>query len=261
MKKILALILSLALSLTCILALASCDCEHVDENGDKVCDKCSEPYAAEVDGLEETMACYENSMPTKVVTNSVQSFYEFVDGEKIVAYELLSETTLVTGKVEGLDATVETTTRDILRAITNDKEKLPVIQQTDPVVVEYLEGYGRRTDGGAWDEELPNHAPTLGSIAINITKMNIKNASYTQNGGLNELKFAISKDDVAEIFGNAVGKIETDTDISVTIINDGAVVTGVKISYGIEAYDNFPERLVELEVAYDYSVQVVNISK
>lgn len=260
MKKILALILSLALSLTCILALASCGCEHVDENGDKVCDKCSEPYAADVNGLEETVACYENSLPTKVVTTSKQSFFEYEDDEKFVAYELNSETVLVTGKVEGLDATVETTTREILRTIASDENKNPVIQETTSTV-EYLEGYGRRTDGGNWISALPNHAPTLGSIALNITKMNINNATYTENGEINELKFTVSKDKVSDVFGKSVGELQSDTDITVTVINDGAVVTSVKVSYGIEAYENYPERLVELEVVYDYSVQVVNIAK
>ena len=260
MKKIIALILSLSLSLACMLALASCGCEHADENSDAVCDKCGEPYTATVAGLAETIACYENSLPTKIVTTSKQSFYEYEDGEKIVAYSLNSETVLVTGKVEGLDATVETTVREILRSVTSGNEVLPVIQQTTSKV-EYLEGYGRRNDGGAWIEELPNHTPTLGSIAIKIDATNIKNAKYTQTERGNEFKFTVPKDKINDVFGKSVGEIQSDSALSVTVINDGAVVTGVILSYVIDAYDNFPERRVEMSVTYDYSVQAVSITK
>ena len=71
----------------------------------------------------------------------------------------------------------------------------------------------------------------------------------------------IKKEDVAAVFGNTIKDLSTDSNIDVTITNDGAVVTGIKIAYTMKAFDNFPERSVEIEVTYGYNVEVVNIAQ
>ena len=261
MKKILALILSLALSFTCVFALVGCgECEHADENGDKICDKCSATYVPDIAGYAKTVECYKNSLPTKVVTTSVQNFYDYDDeGEKVVVYDLESETVLVTGKSAGLDATVETTTREVLRDIVSSEDVLGPIQ-TVTSVREYLQGFGQRSNGDEWVEGV-NFAPRLGSIGIDITPENIWDATYTEEAYNNVFSFTVKKDDVAAVFGNTIKDIATDSDIKVTITNDGAVVTGISLSYSIKAYDNFPERSVEINVTYGYDVEVINIAQ
>lgn len=259
MKKILALILSLALSFTCVLALVGCgECEHADENGDKICDKCSTPYVADINGYAKTIECYKNSLPTKVVTTSIQNFYDYDDdGEKIVVYDLESETILVSGKSAGLDATVETTVREVLRDVISSEAVIGPIQTVESKR-EYLQGYGVRTTGYDWVEGT-NFAPRLGSIGIDITLENIWDATYTEEAYNNAFSFTVKKEDVAAVFGKTVQDLSTDSDIKVTITNDGAVVTGISISYTMKAYDNFPERSVEINVSYGYDVEVINI--
>ena len=260
MKKILALILSLALSFTCVFALVGCgECEHADENGDNICDKCSDPYVAEIAGYAKTIECYKNSLPTKVVTKSLQNFYDYDDeGEKVVVYDLESETVLITGKSAGLDATVETSTREVLRDVTSSEDVIGPIQIVESTM-EYLQGYGRRSNGDEWVEGT-NFAPRLGSIGIDITPENIFNPTYTE-GAVNEFSFTVKKADIAAVFGNVVKDIAADSDVKVTITNDGAVVTGISISYSMKAFDNFPERTVEINVTYGYAVEVINIIK
>ena len=77
----------------------------------------------------------------------------------------------------------------------------------------------------------------------------------------NVFTFTVKKADVAAVFGNTIKDLTTDSDIKVSITNDGAVVTGMTLSYTIQAYDNFPERTVELKVTYGYDVEVVNIAQ
>lgn len=261
MKKILALILSLALSFTCVFALVGCgECQHADENGDKKCDLCGNPYAGEIKGLAATLDCYNNSLPSKIVTESIQNFYDYdSDGVKVVVYDLKSETVLVTGKSAGLNATVETTTREVLRGIVSD-EKVPSTKQIVTTTLEYLQGFGRRSNGGEWVQGT-NFAPRLGSIGIDISNTNIYDATYTEADFNNVLTFTVKKADVAAVFGNTIKDLTTDSDIKVSITNDGAVVTGMTLSYTIQAYDNFPERTVELKVTYGYNVEVVNIAQ
>ena len=259
MKKILSLILSLALSLTCVIALVGCgECEHADENGDKICDKCSTPYAADIAGYAKTIECYKNSLPTKVVTTSLQNFYDYDDdGEKIVVYDLESETVLVTGKSAGLDATVETSTREVLRDVVSSDDVIGPIQVVESTR-EYLQGFGVRTSGDDWVQGT-NFAPRLGSIGIDITLENVWDATYTEQAYNNVFSFTVKKEDVAAVFGKTIKDLSTDSDIKVSITNDGAVVTGISISYTMKAFDNFPERSVEINVTYGYDVEVINI--
>lgn len=260
MKKILALILSLALSLTCVFALVGCgECEHADANGDMICDKCSASYVPDIAGYAKTMECYKNSLPTKVVTKSIQNFYDYdEDGEKVVVYDLESETVLISGKSAGLDATVETTTREVLRDVTSSEDVIGPIQVVTSTM-EYLQGYGRRSNGDEWVEGT-NFAPRLGSIGIDITAANIHNTSYTE-GDVNTFSFTVKKADIEAVFGKSIKDISTDSDVKVTITNDGAVVTGISLSYSMKAFDNFPERTVEISVTYGYAVEVINIVK
>ena len=263
MKKIIALLLSLVLTFGCVMVLAACgECdEHVDANGDRKCDECGEDYVAPVNGVAQTLAYYANSQPTKVVTSSNQSFYELdYDGQKYVVYELNGTTTLVTGTVNGLIATVEKSTRQRLRTVSDEAEIKNVIE-TFKNSDEFLQGYGRRSNAindpyATWDSAGYNFAPSMGSIAINISNEVVKDATYTEAPYNNVFKFTISKADAESVFGSS---ITADTDITVTIVNDGAVVTSITIEYGIAATGNFPERTVKITTEYGYVGQKVDL--
>ncbi len=263
MKKIIALLLSLVLTFGCVMALASCgECdEHVDADGDRKCDECDEDYIAPVNGVAQTLACYANSQPTKIVTTSNQSFYEIdYDGSKFVAYELNGKTELVTGTVNGLIATVEKSTQQRIRNISDVAEIKPVIE-TFENSDEFLQGYGRRSDAilnpeAEWDSTGYNFAPSMGAIAINITNANVNGATYTEAPYNNVFAFTIAKDKAEEVLGQSV---TTDTDISIIIVNDGAVVTSITIEYGIMASGNFPERKITITTEYGYVGQKVDL--
>lgn len=259
MKKLIALILCLILSFTCVFALASCgECdEHVDKDGDNKCDECGEDYTAPVDGVARTLTCYSNSLPTKVVFVAKQEFFEVEDGQKFVVYDLDTETVLVTGKVNGVDATVETTMRETLRAVTEGKDILSAIAVQN-TTREYLEGRGIRLDGADWNAAGANFAPTLGSIAIGIGNGNVTNVTYTEAPYNNVLTCTVPRDKIASVFGSKV-TLTSDTDIQLTIVNDGAVITSLTLTYGVKASGNYPERKVSVVVNYDYNVQKVTL--
>lgn len=50
MKRTLAILLTLALVMASVFALAACACSHVDENGDCICDKCGEAVHVDENG-------------------------------------------------------------------------------------------------------------------------------------------------------------------------------------------------------------------
>ena len=336
MKKILALILAVALSATCLLVLASCDCDHVDSdkngkcdecdaafcaqhidtNGDNVCDTpgcdhyvaceghidqnndnvCDRPYCAMVinvctghvdedkdgicdslgcnetvaDGLVMTLAAYANSLPTKIHSTSK---WDFLEGKEI-AYTLNGESTIVTGKVNGLNATVERSYLERLNKVTDVENVQSVIEgvySTD----EYLQGSGRRQNaeqGNDWISGGRNFAPRLGSIAINLENVDLINAKYVEKDFNNVFSFYINVNDIKTVFGDNIdithnykanknGEYPADSRVKITITNDGAVVTSIQVEINIKAVDNDPAQKIVLRTEYSYDVQVVNLIK
>ncbi len=257
MKKIIALLLSLVLAFGCVMALASCgECdEHVDADGDKKCDECGEDYVAPANGVSETLSCYANSQPTKVTTTSKQEFLEIdYDGEKFTAYELNGKTELVTGTINGLLATVETSVMQRIAAISDEATIKPVIEEFKSSD-EFVQGRGRRYDAindpeAEWDSTGYNFSPAMGAIALNITNANVKDVTYSEAPYNNVFSCKIDKANAKEVFK---GKdITCDSDITLTIVNDGAVVTSVTIEYTIAAVGNNPECRVTITTEYEY---------
>ena len=260
MKKIICLLLSLTLTVLSLAVLSGCgSCEaHVDADKDNLCDECGEEYIAPVDGVADTVAYYANSQPLKVETVAKHDYYEFDDeGNEFIVYTLNYNSVLKTGKVNGLIATVEREFRDIIDSIKSedaDGKIRPVIKNITSTE-EFLQGSGRRSNGGEWVNGY-NFAPSKGAIAINLDKANLQNVTYVEAPYNNVLTFTVPADKVEAVFGT---KLTSDSAVNVSITNDGAVVTGIKVSYGIKAVGNYPKCLVVEEVKYDYSVQRVDL--
>ena len=236
-KKIIALTLLLA---CCTLALFSCGTPA---------------------GIEETTECYSNSLPTKIVTNTVQ---QVLDNDGEVATVLKGSYVTVTGKIGGLNAAVRTYEQDILNTVNSGAGNIvtgPISQEKG--VEEFLEGYGRRTNGGEWRPKGLNFAPAMGSIAIKFTENDVTNVEYVEQKYNNKLTFTVPINKIEKVFGydfDGNELIESDTPVKVEITNNGAVVTSVVISYSVEASVDFPARDIIISTTYSYDVEKIEIA-
>lgn len=337
MKKILALILAIALSAACLLVLASCgDCEHVDSNHDGKCDECEEKFCAAhtdtdadnvcdtpycekyvaceghvdantdnvcdrpycgmilsvcrehvdadkdgvcdsigcnvevVDGLAKTLAAYANSLPTRIYGTTKWDFFE----GKEIAYTLRSESNIVTGKVNGLNATVERSFYERLNSVTDIEVVQPVIETVNETK-EFLQGSGVRNNaeqGGDWNSAGRNFAPRLGSIAIDLDEDKIISSEYVEGELSNVYTCYIEVTDLKEVFGDNIvikhnykadknGNLPKDSRVKITIVNNGAVVTSITVEINIKAVDNDPAQKIVATTEYSYDVQQVNLIK
>ncbi len=241
MKKIIALILALA----CVFALAACGEDPVPE-------KTPEELA-----IEATLAYYAASAPTKVVTKTSRDF----DGY----YELKGEYVLVTGRIDGKIATVRTYTQDTLRTI-EDGSSADIREVIEQITgsEEYFEDKGTRTNGGSWREDGLNFAPSAGSLGIAITATNITDITYVEAKYNNVLSFTVPEDNVDAVFGvdeDENSYFDHESDIKVTVTNNGAVITSIVIEYEIEADDEYPGQKVSIITDYSYELEAVTLVK
>lgn len=238
---------------------------HADADANNTCDVCGAPYTAEpeaptpdtLDGsIEITLSCYKNSVPTKVVTQVQRTV-----GKN--AYTLDALYTLTTGTCAGKVATKYEAVYDELRTVEDGSDNIVkdvFVEVTE--VKEYLLGRGVRENGGTWKSTGLNFAPTAGSIGLNITKDNITDVTFTAAKYNNSISFIVPVDNIEDVFGlNADGDVNIDatSDVAVTILNNGAQITGVVIAYSIKASNNVPAQTVVIATEYSYGIQVVDI--
>lgn len=223
MKKIIAIILAI----TCAFAMFSCQGKKADP-------------------IDTLNAMYKASAPTKVVTDTT---------EVLGSITLTGTYTLKTGKIDGKIATTYTYSYQELRAVNDGLESVekPWIEVSG--TKEYLEDKGVRIDGGSWDDEGFNFAPSAGSIVVNVTKDNV--TDIVADDAAKTITFKVAADKTAEVFGeeNAVA-----ADVSVTVTHDGAVITGTTLSYTVEgAEDKYPDAVVTIKVVYTYDLEEITI--
>ncbi len=241
MKRIICLLLVLA----CSFALFAC--------GDE-----------ELTGAQKTALYYKNSLPTKVATTSTQTL---VDKAGTTVATLYGTYELKTGAVAGKMATVQKYEQDYMRTVAEGANAAIVGPiATDSGSLEYLEGYGRRINGGFWDANGLNFGPTAGSIAINLEDSLLKDVKYTEgDNGTNTLTFTVPNANIASVFGakeddDTQSILTASSDVEVTITNDGALINSITISYSIEATRYYPERRVVMTTEYEYGVQRIDLT-
>lgn len=212
-------------------------------------------------GIEETQNCYANSLPTKIVTNTVQ---QVLDEKGKVTTELFGNYVTTVGKIGGKNASVRTKTQDVLTSVNAGAGSFvsgPIKQEKS--VEEYLEGYGLRTNGGDWRPKGLNFAPAMGTIAIKFTEADVTNVKYVESKYNNKLTFTVPHKNIEKVFGydfNGNDLIEADSNVFVEITNNGAVVTSVVISYSIDASVDFPARDITITTTYSYDVEKITIA-
>ena len=220
MKKLISVLL---VAVTCLSVLASCAKNEVDTVG----------------------AMYKNSQPTKVVATTTQTF-----GER----KLESRFTLTVGRIDGKEAAIYEGTEDKMRDIESGAHE-DIVGPIETVVTKLWYHEPRGVCDATkipykWDKNVESFIPEKGAVALNINSGSIK--EYVYEG--KTLTFTVAKAKSAEVFGEAL-----DSDATVTIINDGAVVTYVKITYTTPAdtANSIPEQIVVIEVDYTYDLESI----
>lgn len=230
MKKIIALILSLA----CVFALVSCegDTPETPDTG------------AETIGISDIVNMYAASLPTKILTTTKQE----ISDNNIV---LNGTECLVMGKLDGKVTTVYTYERDELNAISDSDIIEPLIKTVSGSKVYHDKKVS--IDGGSWKSGV-NFAPTMGDIAINLDETLLIDVVY--DDATSTLSFRVAADNTALIFGED-GALESDVDVTIT--NDGAVITGITLDYVIAATKDYPETKVSIKTVYTYDLEEITL--
>ena len=227
MKKIITLILVVAL---CAMALTSCQLFAGDTTLDDMAEK------------------YSMSAPTKVVATTNQKFS---------SYELNCSYEIVTGFVDNSSASVYTVTTEELRTVEeggNTEEVKDMIKSTTKKT-EAIEGFGSRTNGGEWNPEGSVWKIGRGRMAINLDKNAVENVVYENN----TLTFTVPLANVATVFGEEYSK-NISSDVQVTIVDDGAVVTSLDLHYHVAGDGkNLAESEMTVKIVYTYDLERITI--
>ncbi len=243
-----------------------CD-KCVDEDGDGECDVCGEPYVLSPESLDAFINAYANSIPTKVETEIKRVYGIGATDYSTVAYELNTKSVLLSGVCAGKVATVYKVVYDEFRSIDEgaDQNIVGEIKTTTYEKV-FLEGKGVRETteldgvktGGEWDTSALNFAPTAGSIAISLSEDNVKNLRFTIEDYNHVMRFVVPKAKIKAVFGNG---IDATSDVSVTLVSNGATITSLSFSYTVEGSekDAFPGQRVIISANYDYGMQNITI--
>ena len=230
MKKIIVLMLTVAL---CVAALTSC--QYLDMlKGDST--------------LDDVAAMYNMSAPTKVVATTEQNFG---------SYELNCSYEIVTGYVDNSRASVYTVTTEELRTVEEGgkTEEVKDMIKTTTKKTEAIEGFGSRTNGGDWNPEGDVWTIGRGRMAINLEESALTNVVYENN----TLTFVVPVANVATVFGESYAA-NIASDVEVTIVNDGAVVTSVDLHYYLAGDGaNLPETEMTVKVVYTYDLERITI--
>ena len=229
MKRIIAFMIVMAL---CIPALFSCQV---------------------IDGLfnnplKEVSEMYNQSNPTKVVATTTQ---------KVGATELKSKYELVTGYVDNSRAsvfTVFTQEFDTVESGGASDVVKPLIKETT-TVTEAIEGIGARTNGGDWNPEANIWVIGRGRMALNLDKKSVENVKYEDH----VLTFTIPVANAAKVLGEDYAA-NISGDITVTLVDDGAVVTSIELVYNLAGDDkNLSESQMTVKVDYTYDIEKITI--
>ena len=230
MKKIIVLMLTVAL---CVAALTSC--QYLDMfKGDST--------------LDDVAAMYNMSAPTKVLATTEQNFG---------SYELNCSYEIVTGYVDNSRASVYTVTTEELRTVEEGgkTEEVKDMIKTTTKKTEAIEGFGSRTNGGDWNPEGDVWTIGRGRMAINLEESALTNVVYENN----TLTFVVPVANVATVFGESYAA-NIASDVEVTIVNDGAVVTSVELHYYLVGDGaNLPETEMTVKVVYTYDLERITI--
>lgn len=230
MKKIIVFMLVVAL---CVPALFSCE---------MVTNLINNP-------LKSVMKMYSMSSPTKVVATTTQ---------KISGVELNCSYELVTGYVDNTPASVYTVTTEEIRSVADggNTEEIKDLVKSTTKKIEAVEGIGSRTNGGDWNPNGVVWSIGRGSMALNLDPKLVENVTYQNH----TLTCTVPVDNAAAVLGeDYAGDISSDVEL--TIVDDGAVITSIELHYFLKANEeaNLVESEMTIKVTYTYDMERITI--
>ena len=203
------------------------------------------------DGVSQVAKYYENSAPNKIVAVSTQQF----------GSHLIDMTTTITkGYVNAKDAATKTVVGKRMRSLEEGSGDTVHAYIEDIDTTEwYVDGMGVSTDKGyTWDAYGETFVPEAGLIAINLDKALLEEVSYVDN----TLEFKVAKDNVAAVFSDSIEDMTGDVECK--IYDDGAVVTGITVTWTLpaDADENFigEDMEISIVVTYTYDLERLNIT-
>ena len=190
---------------------------------------------------------YKNSEPTKTVVKSEQKFGDIT---------LKGEQSLVKGEIlyEG-----EWKTAAVYQW--KEQQRAKVEEEIGPTKwvsgsLEYVDGLGVRQNKGRWTEG-DDFTPGIGQMALNLDASALSNVNY--NSSAKTLTFTVTAANLAKVFGEGT---ELTSDVFVTIVNDGAVITDVILDYSEEATEELPNgKQITIHTTYSYDNETVTLLK
>ena len=226
MKRIVVFLIVIAL---CIPALFSCDLLN--------------------NPLAEVAEKYAVSEPTKVVAYTTQQIGDI---------KLESDYELITGYVDNAAASLYIANTYEIRSVDEGGQNSEIKDMLKPIPtkIEAIEGKGTRTNGGDWNPNGEVWQIGRGKMALNLDKSAVENVKYENN----VLTFTVPKDNAAIVLGETYAA-DIGSDVEITIVDDGAVVTYVKLHYSLNAKEeaNLVASEMTVEVYYTYDIERITI--
>lgn len=240
MKKIIILALVMALCAACFVACIPSKDNNSGNNNNNVV---STP-------LDDVAKMYSQSAPTKIVATTKQT---------IASVELNCEYELVNGTVDNVPASVYKVYTEELESVENGggTEVIKPLIKSTTRKTESIQGVGSRVNGGDWDPAGTVYTITPGAMAINLDKNSVTNVEYKDN----VLTFTVPVANAGTVLGEKY-VADIASDVQVTIVTDGAVVTSIELHYSLKG--NEAAHLIQSEmiikVEYSYDLEKITIS-
>ena len=199
--------------------------------------------------MQQVARMYSVSQPTKVVAKTTQN---------VGGLTLNSNYSITTGYVDNAAASVFVSYVEEIRSIEEggQNEEVKDIIKSYNRVTEAIEGKGSRTNGGEWDAEGKVWNIGRGRMALNLVESAVTNIKYENH----VLTFVIPKANIATVLGAEYAN-DISSDVKVTIVDDGAVVTSVELVYNLSgnADINLVESTMYVRVDYTYDIEKITI--
>jgi len=231
MKKIVVFLLIVAL---CVPALFAC--KNKEETP-------SNP------AIQQVAKMYSVSQPTKVVAKTTQV---------INSVKLSCDYTLTTGYVDNAAASVYVSNIQEIRSVEEggQNEEVKDIIKSYTRTIESIDGKGSRTNGGEWNAEGQVWTIGRGRMALNLDESALTNVKYENH----VLTFTVPQANAAKVLGEEYAA-DISSDVLVTIVDDGAVVTSVELHYNLagNADINLSESVMTVKVDYTYDIEKITI--
>ena len=237
MKKIISIVLLLALSLTCMLALASCG-----GGGDDA------PVTSEaIDQIDVINAMFETTLPKQSVTTTTQ---------EMGGVKLTSVATLTIGTIDGQPAASYVNEYQQLADL--DGGNLANLLVTKTEKKWYVEGKGLiKNSGGSYVEDPDGELdfrPKAGDIKLSLNASKLVTATY--DAETETLVATLTKENANTLLRNYLMEDQKITSgLTVTITTTGGRITLVKLEF------QAPPKDIYLDENDDSSVVTVNETK